>query len=169
MSHIPKSFWKLSHSFGGTGYKVEMQCLPCFPTQTLPTSVWTLRRCKKLAGCSPWCQCGCRWGPRSSCHLQLLIRHRLRRKTPTCTRKKTHPRYQLNGVELKQSHCFTNVAKYNAVLRGGHLDIGFDVSKIVRGQSQRWRLLHQLEISCGVMKVNLVIFIIATVIQHDFK
>lgn len=34
-----------------------------------------------------------------------------------------------------QNYSLTNVAKYNAILSRSHLDIGLDVSKVVRSQS----------------------------------
>lgn len=40
----------------------------------------------------------------------------------------------------------TNVSEYDAILGGSHFDVGLDISKIVRRQSERRRLLHQLEI-----------------------
>lgn len=55
----------------------SMQRSPCFPTQTPPTSVGTLHRYRKRAGCSPWCRCGCRWGRRSFCRSRLPTRRRL--------------------------------------------------------------------------------------------
>lgn len=44
----------------------------------------------------------------------------------------------------------TNVPKYDAILSRSHLDIGLDVSKIMRSQSERRWLLHQLEITYGM-------------------
>lgn len=50
--------------------------------------------------------------------------------------------------EGTQNDCRTYVSKYDAVLCGGHLDIGLNVGEIVRSQSERRRLLHQLEVTC---------------------
>lgn len=49
----------------------------------------------------------------------------------------------------------TNVSKYDAIFSRGHFDIRLDVGKVMRGQSQRRWLLHQLEISCRTDKLNL--------------
>lgn len=49
--------------------------------------------------------------------------------------------------------CPTNVAKYDAILSRSHLDVGLDVSKIMRSQSEGRRLLHQLEITCRSMNI----------------
>ncbi len=54
---------------------IRHQDLPYFPTQIQPTSVWTRRLCRRPTECSPWYQCECRWGLRSSCHWLLLIHH----------------------------------------------------------------------------------------------
>ncbi len=51
-------------------------------------------------------------------------------------------------VKRTQSDSLTDVSKYNAILSRSHLDICLDVSKIVRSQSERRRLLNQLEITC---------------------
>lgn len=49
----------------------------------------------------------------------------------------------------------TNVAKYDAVFCRSHFHIGLDVCKIMRGQSERGGLLHQLQISCELDKSRL--------------
>lgn len=53
-----------------------------------------------------------------------------------------------NEVKWTQSDSLTDVAKYDAILSRSHLDIGLDVSKIVRSQSERRRLFNQLQIPC---------------------
>lgn len=57
----------------------------------------------------------------------------LRRCSGVGVKQIWHQRHCL--IKLPQTGSLTNVAKYNAILSGCHLDVGLDVSKIMRGQS----------------------------------
>ena len=50
--------------------------LPCSPTRTQPTWLWTLLQYKRPVQCSPWCQCECRWGQQHFCRRRRQCSHR---------------------------------------------------------------------------------------------
>ena len=50
--------------------------LPCSPTRTQPTWLWTLLQYTRPVQCSPWCQCECRWGQQHFCRRRRQCSHR---------------------------------------------------------------------------------------------
>ncbi len=127
------------------------QDLPYFPTQIQPTSVWTRRLCRRPTECSPWYQCECRWGLRSSCHWLLLIHHILQNMRFCLLKWFQVPPQQQKIVQVWIRTATyspqTYVSKYDAILCGGHFHIGFDVGKVMRSQCERRWFLNQFKIT----------------------
>lgn len=52
-----------------------------------------------------------------------------------------------------RSDPLTYVAKYDAILCGRHFDVSLDVGKVMGCQSERRRLLNQLEVTCWIERL----------------